>query len=177
MTVPPTPEDNFDRRDEFDRWLDERLAALPLMHASAGFADRVMQRVALPDPFAIRFLAAARHRLLATRRSLAVAATIAVLLVGSLAGSIVWTLGHQEALVGFGGWLASRASELAWVGLRGAASNLVEQPWYSEARKLATSPAQLATVSALASLGYAAAIVALRRLLAPPPGAVTHVAG
>jgi hypothetical protein len=172
MTPPPDLPPAEDA--EFDAWLDSRLAALPLMSPAEGFAERVMARVAVPDPFAIRSLRAMPRRLLATRRTLAAAATLAVIVLGSMAGSVVWSLGHQQTLAAFGGWLASEASALAWVGLRGVASNLVEQPWYTAARGLVGSPAHLAGASALASLTYAAGVVALRRLLALPARQVSH---
>jgi hypothetical protein len=157
-----------------EREIVDQISALPLLSPSPYFGDRVMAAVMVPDPFAIRSLQATRRRLFATRRSLAFAASVFVLLVGSMAGSIVWTLGNQETLASFGGWLLTEAGQLAWLGLRGVASNVIEQPWYHVLRSLADNPVRLALASALASLAYLGGFVALRRLLALPTQQVAH---
>lgn len=157
-----------------EREIAELVSALPLMAPSAGFADRVMQSVQVPDPFAIRSLGAARRRLFATRRSLAVAASLAILLVGSMAGSIVWTMSHQETLAGIGAWLLAQGGDAAWLALRGIATNLIEQPWYAAAKGVVSQPGRLAIASAVASLAYLGGLLALRRLLALPTQQVAH---
>ena len=118
----------------------------------------------------------ARRRFLATRRSVALAASIAVLLVASMAGSVIWTLGHQATLVSIGGWLLSQTGQAAWLAIQGVASNLIEQPWYGEVRGLVDTPARLALLSALASVAYVSGVLALRRLLAIPAQRVAHAA-
>lgn len=157
-----------------EREIVEQVAALAPMSPSSAFADRVMQSVAVPDPFAIRSLAAARRRLFATRRAAAVAAGLAVLLLGSMAASIVWTLGHQDTLAAMGSWLVAQGSQAAWLAIRGVASNLIEQPWYEGAKALAADPTRLAVASALASIAYLGGVLALRRLLALPTQRVAH---
>jgi hypothetical protein len=152
----------------------EQLSALPLMSPAPGFADRVMHAVVLPDPFAIRSLATVRRRLFASRRSLAVAASLAILLVGSMAGSIVWSLAHQDTLAAWGSWLAAQAGQTVWLAIRGVASNFIEQPWYQGARALADNPIRLAVASGLATLVYLIGVLALRRLLALPTERVAH---
>lgn len=188
--------------DELDRWLDgtlpaaqaahleacqrclelaraereiaEQVAALPLMAPSAGFADRVMQSVHVPDPFAIRSLGAARRRVFATRRSLALAASLAILLLGSMSASVVWTLDHQDTLAALGSWLLAQGGQAGWIALRGVATTLIEQPWYEGAKSIVGNPARLALASAVASLAYLGGIVAFRRLLALPSQQVAH---
>jgi hypothetical protein len=157
-----------------EREIAELIGALPLMTPSAGFADRVMAQVQVPDPFAIRSLGAARRRLFATRRSLAVAASLAILLVGSMAGSIVWTLSHQDTLAGIGSWLLAQGGQAMWLTLRGVATNLIEQPWYEAAKGVVTQPGRLAIASAVASFAYLGGLLALRRLLALPTQQVAH---
>jgi hypothetical protein len=157
-----------------EREIVDQVAALPPMSPTEGFADRVMAAVVVPDPFAIRSLQATRRRLFATPRSLAIAASIALLLVGSMAGSIVWSLANQETLVSLGSWLISEAGQVAWLGVRGLASNVIEQPWYEGIRSLVENPARLALVSALVSLAYLGGVLALRRLLVPPTQQVAH---
>jgi hypothetical protein len=157
-----------------EREIADQIAALPLMSPSEGFADRVMASVVIPDPFAIRALQARRRRLFGTRRSLAFAAGLALFLVASMAGSIVWTLGNQEILASTGSWLLSQGSEAAWLGLRGLASNFIEQPWYDSLKLLLENPARLALVSAVATFAYLGGVFALRRLLAVPTQRVAH---
>jgi hypothetical protein len=160
-----------------ERELVDQLSVLPLFAPRADFSDRVMASVRVPDPFAIRSLAAARRRLFATRKSAAIAATFAVALLGSMVASAMWTLAHQDTLVAAGNWLLGETGRMAWVGLRGAALNLIEQPWYGGLRDLvAFNPTRLAVLSAVASLAYVGGVLALRRLLAVPTQRVAHAA-
>src|SRR4051794_41034950 len=73
-----------------DREIVEQISGLALMSPREGFSDRVMAAVTIPDPFAIRSIQATRRRLFATPKSLTYAAGLLVLLVGSMAGSVVW---------------------------------------------------------------------------------------
>lgn len=157
-----------------DREIAELIAGLPPMRPTEGFADRVMAAVTVPDPFAIRSFQATRHRLLATPRSFAVAAGVLLLLLGAMAGSIGWTLTHQETLASLGSWILAQAGRAAWLGVRGLASNFIEQPWYESLRALVENPARLALISALGSLAYLGGVLALRRLLAVPTQRVAH---
>lgn len=152
----------------------DQIAGLPLMDPATGFAERVMASVSIPDPFAIRSLQATRRRLLSSRKSLAVAASLAVLLLGSMAGSIAWSLSHQEVLTSAGSWLLSQVTQAAWLGLRSVASSIIEQPWYTSARSLLENPLRLAVGSALATAVYLGGVIALRRLLALPTQQVAH---
>jgi hypothetical protein len=157
-----------------EREIVEQIAALPLMSPEADFADRVMSAVTIPDPFAIRSLQATRRRLFATRKSLALAASLSLFLLGSMAVSIAWSLTHQETLASIGSWLLSQGGQIAWLSVRGVASNLIEQPWYSDIRALLDNPGRLALGSALASAVYLGGVLALRRLLALPTQQVAH---
>lgn len=161
-------------RARAEREIVEQIAALPLMSPTADFAERVMASVVVPDPFAIRSLQATQRRLFATRKSVAVAASLALLLLGSMAGSIAWSLTHQETLASMGTWLLAQGGQFAWLSLRGLASNLIEQPWYNGIRSLVDNPVRLALGSALASLAYLGGVFALRRLLALPTQQVAH---
>ena len=157
-----------------EREIVKQIAALPLMSPAPDFAERIMAAVVIPDPFAIRSLQTARRRLFATRKSMAVAASLAVLLLASMAGSIAWSLDNQETLASAGTWLVSAGNQLVWLSLRGLASNLMEQPWYGGLRTLLENPLRLAIGSALASAVYLAGVLALRRLLALPTQQVAH---
>src|SRR2546426_5407182 len=92
-------------RADTEREIVTLLGALPLMSPAPGFANRVMARVTVPEPFAAQSLRSLRSRVFATRRTAALAASLLVLVAGSMAGSIVWTLGHQDTLAALGTWL------------------------------------------------------------------------
>lgn len=151
-----------------------RLATLPLVAPPADFADRVMARVAFPDPFALHSLGGSRRRLFASRRALAAAASVVLVLGAAMAASIAWSLGNRETIAAAGTWLGNEAVSWLWVGLRGAASNLMEQPWYDRARGLLGAPARIAMLSAAASLAYLGGVLVLRRLMALPRAGVAH---
>ena len=161
-------------RAEAEREIVEQIGMLPLISPAPDFAERVMASVVVPDPFAIRSIQATQRRLFATRKSVAVAASLALLLLGSMAGSIVWSLTHQETMASIGSWILAQGGQVAWLGLRGLASNLIEQPWYSGIRSVIDNPVRLALGSALASLAYLVGVFALRRLLALPTQQVAH---
>jgi hypothetical protein len=164
----------FDRA-QAEREIVEQLGALPLMGPSAGFADRVMASVTIADPFALRSLQTLRQRIFATRRSMAIAAGIALLLLGSMAASIAWTLANQDVLASVGSWMLAQGTQAGWLALRGLASSFIEQPWYESARALAGHPGRLAAAVGVALLAYLSGVFALRRLLALPTQQVTHV--
>jgi hypothetical protein len=157
-----------------DREIAEQIAALPLVGPAEGFAERVMAAVVIPDPFAIRSLQLTRRRILATPRSLAVAAGLVLALLGSMVGSVVWSLANQETLASMGSWLFTQGGQALWLGVQGLASNLIEQPWYTGLKSLVENPARLAMFSALGSFAYLGGLLALRRLLAVPTQRVAH---
>jgi hypothetical protein len=158
-----------------EQQLAARLAALPLFSPQVGFADRVM--IAF-RPSAVPARAApvwerARNRVFGSRRSLAIAAGLTLAVLGSMGASVGWSLSHQDTMTAAGHWLTSQAGQALWVTLRGLASNLFEQPWYSSVRSFVGSPERLALVSGSLSLAYLTGVLTLRRLLkAPAPGLV-----
>lgn len=162
----------FDRA-QAEREIVEQLAALPLMSPSAEFADRVMASVRIADPFAFRSL---RHRIFATRRSLAIAATMALAVVGSMAASVAWSLANQDVLVSAGNWVLAQGTQAGWLALRAMASNFIEQPWYESVRGFVGHPGRLAAVLGVVSVAYLSGVFALRRLLALPSQQVAHAA-
>ncbi len=157
-----------------DRALIEQLRALPAFAPSPFFADRVMTAVALPDPFALRSLDTARRRLFATRRSLALAATLAVVVVASMGLSVAWSLTHRDTIAAAGTWLTASAGQWLWTALRSAVASATEQPGYGLLRDLAATPARLALLAALVSLTYLGGLFALRKLMTLPSGPVSH---
>ena len=152
---------------EAERSLVAKLRAVPLWSPAIGFADRVMASMAAPAVPALQPSFSWRS-LVATPRARALAAGVATLTVGAMAGSVAWSLTHQAFLASLGGWFADQAQQWLWVGLRGTVSNLIEQPWYSAVRSVAASPARLAAISAGASALYFSGLLAFRRLLLLP---------
>ena len=147
-------------RADAERALDEQLATLQLLAPAPDLGDRVMRHVAVPRPITIPSMQPARRRFLATRRSMAIAASVAVLLVASMAGSVIWTLAHQATLVSIGGWLLTQAGQAGWLAIQGVASNFIEQPWYGAVRSAFDSPGRVAAASALAAAAYLAGVFA-----------------
>ena len=152
---------------ERERALMELLGALPRLAPAAGFEDRVMARVRVPQPA----LATARSVVPSSRRP--VAAIAASVLVG-MAASIAWSLGNRELLESWGTWLLGESSQLLWVSVQAVASNLLEQPWSQEVRSFIAAPGRLLPVLGAASLVYASGLLALRRLMALPTAGVAH---
>ena len=155
-----------------ERLVVQWLGALPLHVPAAGFEDRVMARVQVVTPRSA--LATLRHRALATPTSRAIAAGALVSVLGSLAASIIWSLGHREVLTSLGMTALRNVAELGWVVVHGLATTLVEQPWYGSARALADSPARLATVAGVLTTAWAAGMLLMRRLIAIPAGSVAN---
>jgi hypothetical protein len=153
--------DCFDRA-QVEREIVEQLSTLPLIGPSAGFADRVMASVAIPQ------------RRFATRKSIAIAASVVLALIGSMAASIVWTLANQDVLASVGNWVLAQGTQAGWTALRALVSNLIDQPWYEAVRTLASQPGRLAAAGAAACLAYLSGVFALRRLLALPAQQVAH---
>lgn len=157
-----------------DRTIVTRLESLSSFTPSADFPDQVMARVVMPDPFALHSFGTARRRMFATRRSLAAAASVAIIVVGAMAASVVWTLGNRETLAAAGSWLGGEVIGWLWIAVRGGAANLMEQPWYAAARDFLGSPARLAFLSGAISLLYLGALFALRKLMALPSQGGAH---
>ena len=157
-----------------ERHLVARLESLTLEGPSPEFADIVMSRVAIPDPFAIRSLGTARRRLFATRRSMAAAAMVALVVAVAMAASVIWTLGNRETLAAAGSWIGAESVGLLWLGLRGVVANFIEQPWYGDARQLFGDPARVAAISGGITLAYVAGLLALRKLMALPAQGVAN---
>lgn len=160
-------------RAELEREVVGLLQAVPLLSPRPGFADRVMAQVVVPEPARVPALAGIRGAL-ATRRGVALAAGVVVLLVASMAGSIAWMLAQQTTLVAVGQWILGQVGQVAWVGVRGVASIVVEQPWFESFQALAAHPVRLGLAVGGAVAAYLIGLLALRRLLALPSQQVAH---
>jgi predicted anti-sigma-YlaC factor YlaD len=143
-----------------DRALVAALERLPSFEPSAEFTERVMARVR-PVPV----LARVYHR-----QKLALAASVTVI----LGASVVWSLFNRAALLAWLNHSAAGIGQALWTGLRVAASNLTEQPWFGSLRQFAASSGRVLLLGGGLLVGYGAAVFALRRLLAPPSRPVPH---
>ncbi len=157
-----------------ERVLVRRLEAMERFEPNPGFVDRVMDQVALPDPFALRAARRVWDRVHASRRTLAIAASLIVVLGLSMGGSVAWSLSHSETLTAWGSWLATQAGNWFWLGLRGVVSNLLEHPWYYALRNVVGTPERIAIISAVNMVIYVGGLLLLKRLLALPGRRVAH---
>lgn len=154
-----------------ERVLVMRLTALPLFDPARGFADRVMDRVELP----VTSLASAwrlwRTQLARDPARVGIAASVAVLLGGSVAASAAWAAGHQDMITGAGTWLVTHGEQWFWQGVGIGAGFLEQQGWYAPIRS-ALTPGRLAGIGALTVGLYAGGVLLLRRLLTLPGSTV-----
>jgi hypothetical protein len=140
---------------ERDRALLESLEALPSFAPRAGLADRVIAKIAQPVPSPVRQ---------PSRRPLALAASVAVL----LGGSVVWSLFNRPLLGSLIARVGGAVRGFLWDGLATIAQNLSDQPWITTVQQFAGSGARLIVIGVVLLAGYTAALVAFRRLLRQP---------
>ena len=138
-----------------DRALVEALEALPVFAPRTDFADRILARVDCPVALPVR---------IGRPRRLALAASI---LIG-LGASIGWSLINRTLLASWGDAAARGISRALWIGVATVAQNLTEQPWVSGLLQVGSSTGRLVVLVSALGLGYAAAMMALRRLLLLP---------
>ncbi len=157
-----------------ERALVRELAHLPLHVPSVGFEDRVMAQVRIADPRQSRAVARVGRRLFATRRSALAAAGLLTALAGSMAASVVWTLGHRDVLATWGSAALDQVLQVTWTALRSLTATAIEQPWYATLRSTLDAPARLAFVAGASAAAWAGGMLALRRVLALPVRRVAH---
>ena len=150
-----------------EQQLAARLAALPLFSPAIGFTERVM--VALrPGIEPVPIWTRTKRRVFASRRSMAIAASLTLGVLGSMGASVAWSLTHQDTMSAAGQWLTSQGGQALWVAIQGMAANLFEQPWYDSLKSLLGSPERVALVSGSLTLAYLTGVLTLRRLLMAP---------
>ena len=140
---------------ERDRELLEMLETLPTFAPRADLADRVIAQIAQPAVTPAR---------IPSRRPLALAASIAVL----LGGSVVWSLFNRPLLGSLIARVGGAIGDFLWDGLATVAQNIADQPWLARAQQFAGTGARLALMLGVLLAGYTAAMVAFRRLLRQP---------
>jgi len=153
-----------------DDELDRALASLSYPRPRADFADRVMARVALPAPLAVR-----QPARVPVRRSLVPAAIWAAAVIGPLVASVVVALQHWTVATALVGGLTAIAGQWTLTGIKTFLFAAMLRPVASLLHGFAISPAALAAVLALGSLGYLSGLLALRRLMTVPGRHVMHI--
>lgn len=156
-----------------DRALVAGLHRLPSLAPREGFGDRVMARVTLAVPAPVVVPLPWPRRLLADRRALATAAGMLL----AMGASVAWSAANRELLDGWIQIVSTQGTEWFWGAVQAGAAAAAEQPWYAPVRDLLLSPVRTAAVVATGLLAWAGGMVALRRLVALPTGAVPHARG
>jgi hypothetical protein len=156
-----------------ERVLVMRLQALPLFDPRPGFADRVMDRVNVPVTSIGDAWRLWRGRVFANPIGVGIAASVAVLLGGSVAASAAWAAANQDTITGAGSWMMSHGQEWFWQGIGMANAMLDQQSWYPTVRASLT-PGRIALLGTATAGLYAAGLVALRRLLSLPRSQVAR---
>lgn len=160
---------------EADRRLVEQLRHLPQFSPRTGFSDHVMSRIKIQPAIADRFILRLPSWVHGGGRSVRRAAAVTVTLISGMAASIVWSLANRDLLSAWGTQTRTLLEGWAWTGLRTMAANLTAQPWYGAVRELVDSPGRLGLAAVILLTGYAAGLLALRRLVAIPSRSVPHV--
>jgi len=149
-----------------DRAVVISLERLPRFSPGEGFGDRVMFQVDVPKPM-VRSILGLKFRV-PTGRRLALAASVAVVLLAGLTTSVVWSLGNRDVLAGWGQQAVAMLDAWLWLGVRALAANVAEQPWYESVRGLLATPARTA-VAVLGLLAtWSVGVIALKRLVTLP---------
>ncbi len=148
--------------------LRKALTTLETWTPAASFESRVMARVALQPASSTEPATRTGQRFVVSRRTLAWAASIAIVVVGSATASVLWSLQHQALVTGWAKLLMSESSRLVWLGLQTATANITEQPWYAGLRTVWGTSTRLALVLAASMVAYTGGVVMMRRLLAAP---------
>lgn len=158
---------------QVDRVLVAGMHRLPSFAPREGFSDRVMARVTLAVPAPVVVPLPWPRRLVTNRRALATAAGTAL----AMAASATWTMANRELLDGWVQVVGNQGGQLLWTSLQAGVAALTEQPWYTPIRYLLVSPVRTAAVVATGLMAWTGGVVALRRLVALPPGAVPGAQG
>jgi hypothetical protein len=162
--------DKYLEQDDFDRLITRELSRLPSFAPPRDFESRVMAQVRLPDPKAVVVFRRARDWALQPRRALALAGAYAVCAAIALGVAAPWVLQHVPSL--------SYGASLALTKLTAAASEsgmtlvgwVLSSRSYEMLRSLPVRREHIVPLAALLTVAYAAAGVALHRLLKSPGG-------
>ena len=151
-----------------DRVLVASLHGLPILAPADGFAERVMAQVRVAVPAPVVAPLPWRRRVLANRRTMAVAASTVL----AMAASVAWSLGNRELLDTLTRQVVTDGGQWLWTSLQATAASVSEQRWYEPVREVLASPVRTAAVLATTVAAWAGGVLALRRLVMLPTGPV-----
>ncbi len=152
-----------------ERLLVLQLERLPLFDPAPGFSLRVLDHVDVPVTSVAGAWRLWRSRFERNPVAVGIAASVAVLLGGSMAASAAWAAGNQDLITGLGNWVVLHGEVWFWQGVGG----LQAQSWYEPVRS-ALTPGRAALLLAAMTAMYAAGVLTLRRLLALPDSQVAR---
>lgn len=152
-----------------ERLLVLQLERLPLFDPAPDFALRVLDRVDVPVTSVLGAWRLWRSRFERNPVAVGIAASVAVMLGGSMAASAAWAAGNQDMITGLGSWFVLHGEQWFWQGV----GSLQAQSWYEPVRG-ALTPGRAAAALAVVTGFYAAGIMTLRRLLALPDSQVAR---
>lgn len=154
--------------NELDALVVRSLSRLPGHAPSRAFADKVMDRVALPSPRAVTRYRRARAWLVEPRRALILAGAYAVVAVISLAVAVPWLLNNSPAIRFAFDWSTSRGELMARGIALAAARWTVSSGLASVVSALGLTSRQLWALAAGAAVMYAGCAIGLHSLLRTP---------
>lgn len=150
---------------ELDRKVVAALAVLPPTEPQAGFADRVIARVATQvaahPPAAVLDPAravAARRRIFA----------MGGLTAAGLVAAFGWASANPAAAIDLANPILAPLRSAGWFSVQSIIANATEQPWYSGLIDLLATPTSATVMVAGLAATYAAMLAGFRRVLSRP---------
>jgi hypothetical protein len=154
--------------NELDAMIVRSLSRLPRHGPSRDFASRVMNRVQLPQPRAVRAYRRARTWLSQPRHAMAFAAAYATVAVLALIVAVPWLFEHSPAIRLAVDWAAGRAGALMREATITAAGWAVSSGLTRVIRSVSLTGPQIWALAFGATVAYAGGAVVLRHLLRAP---------
>jgi len=162
--------------NDMDVTVIRALARLGGYVPSRSFADRVMARVALPQPGPVVLYHRARAWAAQPRHAMALAGGYVLSAIIAIAVVVPWLAGQMPAIRFAGDWLAARGTSLVHQVIVTAAEWWVVSGLAGLMRSVPLSSRGLWLAGAALAIGYAGCAIALHQLLKAPKGKdVVHV--
>ena len=153
---------------ELDAIIVRELSRLPSLGPSRGFADRVMNRVALPSPKPVRAWRRARSWVREPRRALALAGAYVVAASIALTFAVPWALRNSPVLREAFDWMMARGAGIVREVAYTAGSWAVSSGLAGLVKSIPLSGPQLWAGALGATAAYAGCAIGLHRLLRAP---------
>lgn len=153
---------------ELDTLVVRSLSRLPAYAPSRVFGDKVMNRVQLPSPRAVKAIGRARSWVAQPRRALALAGAYVLLTSVALVVSVPWVFRHSPAIRFAFDWVIGRGGAVVRDALVGIASWTVSSGLAGMIKSIPLSGTQLWALAFGATAGYAGCAIGLHHLLRAP---------